>query len=469
MSISYGFEMKGPLVLERVVSLPTWTSSDEGRLVYNLADKELYMGTNTQWEKKESDGYGATDTVFANNDPLVAGTAYFINTTSSSLTGILPETPSIGQKVTIFDTAGQFRTNPFYVNGNGKNINGSSTLTLNVKDSIVDLTYNGTQWLANFGGSGSATGSSSGGIGNIVNVTANYTASDGDFVFVEAETGAVTITLPSVGLGNGSFVTVYDEKGAFSNEPCIVNGGGNNILGASTMKIKTNYAKVDFIWDAYDGEWKSCFSTGKLNDSINVIDISSAYNAEVGDFILADTTAGPFSITLPTSGSLTDKAKITLFDQTGNFGTYSCSIIPSDGTIDGDSILTCDIPGLKVDLIWDAENLEWKVDFGGSVLASTSSSSSSYDNWLVKTSSFLAEIKKKYIVDTTTGIITATLPSTVNNGEGIRFTEGGDYTVNKLIIDPNGNTIEGTSGNMDVDTANMSFELVFYNDNWILA
>lgn len=43
--------MKGDLVLEKVITLPTPYDSDrdEGRLVYNLDDKKVYFGDNTSW------------------------------------------------------------------------------------------------------------------------------------------------------------------------------------------------------------------------------------------------------------------------------------------------------------------------------------------------------------------------------------------------------------------------------------
>ena len=468
MSNSYGFTMKGPLILEKLASLPTWTPNDEGRLIYNTSDKELYMGTSYQWERKESDGYSATDSSFSNNDPLIAGTIYFIDTTSSSLTGVLPESPSTGQVVTIVDNNGNFKTNPFYINGNGNNIMGSSTLTLNTKDVICKLIFNGSQWITDIGGTLSSIGggtSSTGGVGNVVNISSNYTANDNDFIFANSSY-SIQITLPNTGLADGSAVSVYDQSGSFITYPCTVNGNGNNIMGKSTMKIKTNFAKVDFIWNTVDSEWKTVYSTAKLNNSINVVNVSSNYSAEVDDFIMADTTAGAFSITLPTSGYLIDKSKITVIDQTGFFGTNSLNIIPSDGTIDGSNMLVCDTDGLKVDLVWDKENSQWKVDLGGSNVAATSST---YENWIVKTESFFAVAKRKYIVDTTSSPITVTLPESADNGDGILFADGGDFAVNSLTVARNNNTIEGLEEDMTVDTSNQSFELVFYNNNWILA
>lgn len=40
---------KGFIELVNLVSFPVWTSSDEGRLVYNLNDSTLYFGTSSAW------------------------------------------------------------------------------------------------------------------------------------------------------------------------------------------------------------------------------------------------------------------------------------------------------------------------------------------------------------------------------------------------------------------------------------
>lgn len=46
---SYGLEMLGPLILERVSSLPTWTEEMEGRLVYNESDDAIYYASSVNW------------------------------------------------------------------------------------------------------------------------------------------------------------------------------------------------------------------------------------------------------------------------------------------------------------------------------------------------------------------------------------------------------------------------------------
>ncbi len=46
---SYGFEGKGPVLIQKVSSLPSWTSEDEGRLIYDQSIDGLYYGTSADW------------------------------------------------------------------------------------------------------------------------------------------------------------------------------------------------------------------------------------------------------------------------------------------------------------------------------------------------------------------------------------------------------------------------------------
>jgi len=45
----YGIEMEGPFIAEKVSSLPTWTSNDEGRVVYDETTKVIYYGDDSGW------------------------------------------------------------------------------------------------------------------------------------------------------------------------------------------------------------------------------------------------------------------------------------------------------------------------------------------------------------------------------------------------------------------------------------
>ena len=46
----HGIFLKGPLIHEKVATLPTWTSADIGRQLYCEFDDKFYVGTSTAWK-----------------------------------------------------------------------------------------------------------------------------------------------------------------------------------------------------------------------------------------------------------------------------------------------------------------------------------------------------------------------------------------------------------------------------------
>jgi len=46
----YGIDAQGKFIIEKVSTLPTWTASDESRIVYLETTKALYGGTSTGWK-----------------------------------------------------------------------------------------------------------------------------------------------------------------------------------------------------------------------------------------------------------------------------------------------------------------------------------------------------------------------------------------------------------------------------------
>ncbi len=69
----------------------------------------------------------------------------------------------------------------------------------------------------------------------------------------------------------------------------------------------------------------------------------------------------------------------------------------------------------------------------------------------IKTSAFNGESSKRYMVDTTGGAVTVTLPASPSAGDTIEFTNGAqNFATNNLILDRNGNTIDGSASNVTV-------------------
>jgi len=96
--------------------------------------------------------------------------------------------------------------------------------------------------------------------------------------------------------------------------------------------------------------------------------------------------------------------------------------------------------------------------------------SQTFIEYNIKSSDFNCVPRTYYIVDTSNGIVTATLPDNPTNFDYIGFADlKGTFDTNNLVIAiPSGATytIMGLSENMNVDVKNASFELVYYNGDW---
>jgi len=85
----------------------------------------------------------------------------------------------------------------------------------------------------------------------------------------------------------------------------------------------------------------------------------------------------------------------------------------------------------------------------------------------VKVGGFTAESWQAYFVDTTAGFIAATLPLSPTMGDTIRFFDvAGTFDTNPLVLVRNGEVIMGDNADMQVDTVNAAFDIVYSNSTY---
>lgn len=68
---SYGLNLKGELVVEKVTTLPTWTVDDIGRIIYVTGTEDVYIGTSSSFK-----GLGdipSGETILFDKNTAVAG------------------------------------------------------------------------------------------------------------------------------------------------------------------------------------------------------------------------------------------------------------------------------------------------------------------------------------------------------------------------------------------------------------
>ena len=110
-----------------------------------------------------------------------------------------------------------------------------------------------------------------------------------------------------------------------------------------------------------------------------------------------------------------------------------------------------------------------KTDGSGALSFATVSGGAAWQ--AVQTGNFNATAKEGYFVDTTSGAITATLPSTPTLGDFISFIDyAGTFDTNNLTVARNGNPIQGSATDLTVATERAGFTLVFVDatQGWLL-
>ena len=93
-------------------------------------------------------------------------------------------------------------------------------------------------------------------------------------------------------------------------------------------------------------------------------------------------------------------------------------------------------------------------------------------SWVAgKTSSFNVAAGEGYFVDTSSNVITATLPASPTIGDEASFVDvAGTFDTNSFTVARNGKPIQGSAADLTVSVERAGFTLVFYNDTqgWVL-
>ena len=89
----------------------------------------------------------------------------------------------------------------------------------------------------------------------------------------------------------------------------------------------------------------------------------------------------------------------------------------------------------------------------------------------VKTSDFTAVAGEGYFIDTSSGVVTATLPSSATIGNEVSIIDyAGTADTNNITIGRNSHKIQGAASNMTVSTERAAFTLVYVDatQGWLL-
>ncbi len=200
--------------------------------------------------------------------------------------------------------------------------------------------------------------------------TANYTAVDGDRLIANTAGGTFTITLPATP-ANGSYVQITDGND-FSNVNLTVARNGSTIEGASDdVTVDLKGVTIEFIYNGYT--WEVTATTGARGPSgptgstgpqgpigIAVTPWTNKvanYTANNGDRIIANTSSGSFTVTLPATPTTGNYIQIT---DGADFSANNLTVARNGSTIEGLSDdLTVDLKGVTIECIYNG--VTWDV------------------------------------------------------------------------------------------------------------
>jgi hypothetical protein len=240
--------------------------------------------------------------------------------------------------------------------------------------------------------------------------------------------------------------------------------------------------------------------TGSQGDSGRVqwVKKTANYTAVDQDGIIADTTGGSFTVTLPATPVL--GTIVTIVDG-GDWTVNPLTVDRNGSTIEGvaDNTLL-DITGAQVTFLYDgatwqifASFISWGytgsqgdigytgsqgvIGFTGSqgVIGFTGSQgagftgsqgASSVTTWTGKTANYTASSLEGIIANTSAGSFTVTLPAAPTQGSYVIISDGADWSVNPLTVARNGSTIEGQTSDFVLDINNIIVEFLYDGSTW---
>ena len=233
-------------------------------------------------------------------------------------------------------------------------------------------------------------------------------------------------------VGNISGAYILGDGGLLSNiaignsSPVSTTGNvsGGNLFSTGTISASGNIYASNFI--------------GNLANGASRVSVASSGNVSIG--------IGPFSTTVLNVNTSTGISVL------GNI--VASNYVSATGNVYGGNVSA-------------VGNIQGNYVLGNGSLLTGIAASSGEASFTIQSSNFNALTGNRYGVNTTSAVVTATLPATPATGRAVYFADaGGAYATNNLIINPNGLTIMGASGNMTVSTNNQSFGLFYNGTTW---
>ena len=184
-------------------------------------------------------------------------------------------------------------------------------------------------------------------------ITGAYTAVAGDQVLANTTSSAITVTLPA-SPSTGDEVTIIDARGTFATNNLTIDRNSQPIESAATNDVLiTNGQAATLVYVDSTRGWayKGPKTRGYTAATANITAIA-------GDQILANTTGGSFTVTLPASPAVGDE--VVIIDARAQFATNSLTVDRNGSPINsGTDNLVLSTSGQAITLVYVDATRGW--------------------------------------------------------------------------------------------------------------
>lgn len=194
---------------------------------------------------------------------------------------------------------------------------------------------------------------------------------------------------------------------------------------------------------------------GSVSGGIQYTVKTANYTASDKDGIIADTSGGAFTITLPSSPAA--GAQVVIVDGS-DFSTNNLTVGRNGSTIESTAEdLILDITGVSVTFIYSGTTWQVYTQVGASAASPT---------YKIVSTTYTAAARDNLVANTSGGSFTITLPASPSLGDEITIADGASFSTNPLTVARNGSTIEGLAENMVLDVSGIRTNFVYSGGTW---
>lgn len=226
--------------------------------------------------------------------------------------------------------------------------------------------------------------------------------------------------------------------------------------------------------------WQAVLIGAGSGGGITYEEKTTAYTAEAGDGIGANTTGGAFTITLPESPSVGDV--VIVADTHGQWATNNLTVARNGENIQRVAEdLVCDIANIQIELVYFSNG--WIAYPSGNVVGTVPlyasnnlndvgdapASRGNLNTWVDKTAAYTMVAGDWIYADTSGGAFTLTLPASPSEGEEVKVADPNTaWATNSVTIARNGNNIAGNADDMECSTGAVTHIFTFDSStgNW---